>query len=153
MGTGTESIEEMHKKTDQNSDRLRQSWSTNLKEAESHFRRLLTSYSSPEWKRVNTTSDPSTTAKVKARLASALPELSDVVVHRRSSTGNDVYRVVLDIPTGEEPVTLEPWKVVLATPELRQEWDPAVEAAQLVEMFDNKTRICKTKFTLGWPAK
>jgi len=83
-----------------------------------------------------------------------IPELADVIVHRNSSKlGDDVYRLVLDVPTGEEPVSLEPWKAVLATPELRQEWDPAVEEAHLVEVFDHTTRICKTNFTLGWPAK
>jgi hypothetical protein len=41
----------------------------------------------------------------------------------------------------------------LATPELRQEWDPAVDGAALLEMLDPTTRISKTNFTLGWPAK
>lgn len=82
------------------------------------------------------------------------PELADVVAHKKSSkSGEDVYRVVLDVLTGDEPVSLEPWKAVLATPELRQEWDPAVEDAHLVEVLDHRTRICKTNFTLGWPAK
>jgi hypothetical protein len=85
---------------------------------------------------------------------STIPEFNDVSVHRKASlAGNDVYRVTLEVPTGEEVLSLEPWKAVLATPELRQEWDPAVEAASLLEMFDSKTRICKTNFTLGWPAK
>ncbi|KAI0251479.1 hypothetical protein BJV78DRAFT_1361613 [Lactifluus subvellereus] len=37
--------------------------------------------------------------------------------------------------------------------ELRQEWDPAVDGAVLLEMLDPTTRISKTNFTLGWPAK
>ncbi|KAH6915744.1 hypothetical protein BKA70DRAFT_1092620, partial [Coprinopsis sp. MPI-PUGE-AT-0042] len=41
---------------------------------------------------------------------------------------------------------------VLTTPELRQEWDPAVEDAHLLENFDHSTRISKTNFSLGWPA-
>ncbi|KIK57033.1 hypothetical protein GYMLUDRAFT_61634 [Collybiopsis luxurians FD-317 M1] len=49
-------------------------------------------------------------------------------------------------------VTLEPWKAVLTTPELRQEWDPAVSEAHLVELVGQDTRISKTNFTLGWPA-
>ena len=42
---------------------------------------------------------------------------------------------------------------MLVTPELRKEWDPAVEGAQLLEMFDQASRISEVKFTLGWPAK
>lgn len=84
----------------------------------------------------------------------SVPELADVVVHRNSTKpGDDIYRLVLDVPTGDDYVSLEPWKAVLTTPELRQEWDPAVEEAHLLEMFDHTTRISKTNFTLGWPAK
>ena len=67
--------------------------------------------------------------------------------------GNDVYRLVLDVPTGEDFVSLEPWKAVLSTPELRQEWDPAIDDAHLLEMFDHTAPISKTNFSLGWPAK
>lgn len=77
-----------------------------------------------------------------------------MAVHRKSSkSGEDVYRMVLEVPSGEEIVSLEPWKSVLTTPELRQEWDPAVEDAHLLETFDRSTRISKTNYTLGWPAK
>lgn len=83
-----------------------------------------------------------------------IPELADVTVYRQpSKTGEDIYRLTLDVPTGDEFVSLEPWSAVLKTPELRQEWDPAVEEAHLLEMFDHTTRISKTNFTLGWPAK
>lgn len=61
--------------------------------------------------------------------------------------------MVLEVPVLEEQTSLEPWKAVLTTPELRQEWDPAVEDAHLLEMFDRNTRISKTNYTLGWPAK
>ncbi|KAJ7156846.1 hypothetical protein C8R43DRAFT_997401 [Mycena crocata] len=132
--------------------RLRQSWYSALNGAETHFRQLLTSSSSAEWKRLSASVDPASGKKGKARVP-AVPELADVVVHRNSSkVGGDVYRLVLDVPTGEDSVSLEPWKAVLTTPELRQEWDPAVEDAHLVEIFDHTTRICKTNFTLGWPA-
>ncbi|KAF9465532.1 hypothetical protein BDZ94DRAFT_1281371 [Collybia nuda] len=131
--------------------RLRQSWSTALNDAEAHFRGLLTS-SSAEWKRVTNPGDGSPGKKGKAR-ASSVPELADVVVHRNSTKpGDDIYRLVLDVPTTDDHVSLEPWKAVLTTPELRQEWDPAVEEAHLLEMFDHTTRISKTNFTLGWPA-
>ncbi|KAJ7027871.1 hypothetical protein C8F04DRAFT_1292126 [Mycena alexandri] len=133
--------------------RLRQTWYSALNDAETHFRQLLTSSSSSEWKRLSGSLDSPGNKKGKARV-SAIPELADVVVHRKpnKSAGGDVYRLVLDVPTGEESVSLEPWKAVLTTPELRQEWDPAVEDAHLVEIFDHTTRICKTNFTLGWPA-
>ena len=136
------------------SHRLRQSWYNALSEAESHFRQLLSSSSSREWRRVSTpTVDLPPTSKGKARAASN-PEVTDVVVHRKAGkAGDQIYRAVLDISTGDDPVSLESWKAVLSTPELRQVWDPAVEAAHLVEMFDPMTRVSKTNFTLGWPAK
>ncbi|KAG6811308.1 hypothetical protein H0H92_008065 [Tricholoma furcatifolium] len=131
--------------------RLRQSWSTALTDAETHFRQLLTSPSN-EWRRVTSASEGSPSKKGKAK-ASAIPELTDVVVHRKpSKAGDDIYRLVLDVPLTEELVSLEPWKAVLTTPELRQEWDPAVDEAHLLEVFDHTTRIAKTNFTLGWPA-
>lgn len=132
---------------------LRQSWHGALNEAQAAFRRLLTSPSSPEWKRVPVPTE-NASAKAKGKARSTIPELSDVIVHRKAGKGEDaVYRVVLDVPTGDEPVALEAWKAVLATPELRKEWDPAVESASLLEIFDPATRIAKTNFTLGWPAK
>ncbi|KAF4610444.1 hypothetical protein D9613_007202 [Agrocybe pediades] len=134
--------------------KLRQSWYSALNEAEAEFRQLLTSPAA-EWKRLSHAADSSTPKQKgssKPRV-SLVPELADVVVHRKSSkSGEDVYRMVLDVPAGEELVSLEPWKSVLTTPELRQEWDPAVEDAHLVEMFDRSTRIAKTNYTLGWPA-
>ncbi|KAJ7230566.1 hypothetical protein GGX14DRAFT_411447 [Mycena pura] len=132
--------------------RLRQSWNNALGAAETHFRQLLTSSSSTEWKRLSGSVDTPSGKKGKGR-GMTIPELADVVVHRNTSkVGGEVYRLVLDVPTGDESVSLEPWKAVLTTPELRQEWDPAVEDAHLVEIFDHNTRICKTNFTLGWPA-
>ena len=75
-------------------------------------------------------------------------------MHRRVVKGESVYRVVLDVPTAEDPqLTLEACKAVLSTPELRKEWDPAVETAQVLEVLDQATRITKTNFTLGWPAR
>lgn len=127
-----------------------------MNSAEAYFRQLLTSPSN-EWKRISSSTDgsPSTSKKGKARLTSAAPELSDVVVHRntKSSGSEDVYRIVLDVPAVEEPVSLEPWKAVLTTPELRREWDPAVDEAHLLEVVDRSTQISKTNFSLGWPAK
>lgn len=134
---------------------LRQSWYNALNEAQSNFRKLLTSASAPEWKRVPIPNDStSARTKGKGRALTSLPEPSDVVIHRRANKAEEaVYRIVLDVPTGEEAIALDAWKSVLATPELRREWDPAVEGASLVEMFDPTTRISKTNFTLGWPAK
>lgn len=132
--------------------RLRDSWSNALNDAETRFKHLL-SASFSEWKRVSTSVDPAVNRKGKAKVSS-LPELSNVIVHRHSSkSGDDIYRLILDVPAEEEMVTLEPWRAVLTTPELRQEWDPAVVDAHLVEMFNQDTRISKTNFTLGWPAR
>ncbi|KAI0339693.1 hypothetical protein BDW22DRAFT_1380418 [Trametopsis cervina] len=131
--------------------RLHQSWYEALDGAQANFRQLLTSHSSNEWKRVNIEGSQSN-AKGKAR-ATAGPHLTDVVLHRKTSKGGSVYRAVLDVSVADEPqITLEACKAVLSTPELRTEWDPAVERAQLLEMFDQATRITKTNFTLGWPA-
>ncbi|KZT20986.1 hypothetical protein NEOLEDRAFT_1182062 [Neolentinus lepideus HHB14362 ss-1] len=133
--------------------RLRQSWYNALSQSEDYFRTLLKSSASAEWKRIVTTLDSSSQrGKGKAR-ASAAPELTDVIVHRRApKSGDVVYRAVLDVSTGDEPALLDPWKSVLITPELRKEWDPAVEGAQLLEMLDPTTRVSKTNFTIGWPA-
>ncbi|KAA1470286.1 hypothetical protein DENSPDRAFT_797515 [Dentipellis sp. KUC8613] len=131
---------------------LRQSWYNALNDAQSSFRHLLTSASSQDWKRVPVASDSASTLS-KGNARSSVPDVSDVVIHRKTrKSGDTVYRVILDVPTGDEPISLDAWKSVLTTPELRKEWDPAVESAALVEMFDPTTRVSKTKFTLGWPA-
>jgi hypothetical protein len=126
-----------------------------LNNAETHFRQLLTSPST-QWKRLSATNDSTASAKGKgkARASFSTPDITDVIVHRNSTqAGDDVYRLVLDVPTGDEQVSLEPWGAVLTTPELRQEWDPSVNEAHLLEMFDHETRISKTNYALGWPAK
>lgn len=126
-----------------------------MNNAEAHFRQLLTSPAS-QWKRLSATTDTTSSAKQKgkARASLSTPEITDVIVHRNSTqAGDDVYRLVLDVPTADEQVSLEPWGAVLTTPELRQEWDPSVNEAHLLEMFDHDTRISKTNYTLGWPAK
>jgi hypothetical protein len=132
---------------------LRQAWYNALNDAQTSFRLLLTSTSSPDWKRVPLPRDSNSLAS-KGKGRSSLPDLSDVIVHRRSSKSEDtVYRVVLDVPAADDTIPFDVWKSVLATPELRQEWDPAVDGAALLEMLDPTTRISKTNFTLGWPAK
>ncbi|KAF9038588.1 hypothetical protein BJ165DRAFT_400191 [Panaeolus papilionaceus] len=129
---------------------LRQSWYNALDTAESHFKQLLGSPAS-DWKRISNSVDGA--SKQKGKTKSSVPEVSDVLVHRSVGTaGDDVWRTVLEVPTGDEPVSLETWKSILTTPELRQEWDPAVEEAHLLEMFDRNARIAKTNYTLGWPA-
>lgn len=133
---------------------LRQSWSDALNDALTTFRNLLTSGQSTSWKRVPvaTRENSGSGDKAKAR-ALVKPEGKNVSLHRRSTKSGDVYRVILDVPADEEVVDLDAWKAVLVTPELRQEWDPAVESSNSLEMLDPSTRIVKTKFTLGWPAK
>ncbi|KIY63378.1 hypothetical protein CYLTODRAFT_458158 [Cylindrobasidium torrendii FP15055 ss-10] len=131
---------------------LKTSWYDALTQAESQFQTLLTSTPAAEWKRISTTADSPTTRKGRARSWTA-PEITDVLVHRRSAqAGEDIYRLTLELPAGEDAVTLEPWETVFSAPELRKEWDPAVVDAHLVEMLDPTTRVCKTNFTLGWPA-
>ncbi|KAI0364539.1 hypothetical protein BV20DRAFT_1005542 [Pilatotrama ljubarskyi] len=133
--------------------RLRESWYTALDKAQAHFRQLLTSHASTDWKRVPVTNDGATPATKGKGRASGVPEVTDVMVHRRATKSSEsVYRAVLEVPIVDEPVSLDMWKSVLVTPELRKEWDPAVESAQLLEMFDQATRISKVNFRLGWPA-
>ncbi|EGN96898.1 hypothetical protein SERLA73DRAFT_75747 [Serpula lacrymans var. lacrymans S7.3] len=133
--------------------RLRQSWYDALNDAEAQFRQLLTSCSSSEWKHVSLSGDTSApSGKGKSR-ASAAPELADVVVHRKpSKLGDYVYRAILEVPIVDDSASLDSWKAIFMTPEIRQDWDPAVEGAQLVEMIDQTTRIVKTNYTIGWPA-
>jgi hypothetical protein len=132
---------------------LRQAWYNALNDAQTSFRQLLTSSSSPEWKRVPLPRE-STSLTSKGKGRSSLPELSDAIVHRKVAKSEDtIYRVVLDVPTADDTIPFDAWKSILATPELRQEWDPAVDGAALLEMIDPTTRISKTNFTLGWPAK
>ncbi|KAI5123211.1 hypothetical protein M0805_003977 [Coniferiporia weirii] len=133
--------------------RLRETWSDALNDALATFRGHLTSAQSSSWKRVPTPSrdNSATSGKGKSRALSR-PEPRDLSVHRKTTKTGDVYRVILDFPAADEVADLEAWKAVLVTPELSQEWDPAVESARVLEMYDTSTRIVKTKFTLGWPA-
>ncbi len=185
-------------------ERLRESWSDALKDAQAQFRSFLSS-TSASWKRLHIkslaqdivssgagtvaatsgsltstviSSPPrnfdgalrSTTpqrsksqskGKVKSRHQSLiLPEVSDVVVHRRvSKDGPDVLRAMLDVTLCDDDVEslrlsqLNAWRAVLSTPEMRKEYDPAVQDGQILEMFDAETRIAKLDFALGWPAK
>ena len=65
-----------------------------------------------------------------------------------------MYRAMIDIPAvDDDGLTAEQWRAVLSTPEVRKEWDNSVESNELLEMFDSETRIVKTKFVAGWPAK
>jgi hypothetical protein len=131
---------------------LHKSWYEALDNAQTNFRQLSTSHSSLDWKRV-IVENSQINGKGKGR-ASVGPHLSDVVLHRRAAKGGTVYRAVLDVSVVDEPqVSLDACKAVLSTPELRKEWDPAVEKAQILEMFDQTTRIAKTNFALGWPAR
>jgi hypothetical protein len=134
--------------------RLRESWRAALHSAETQFRNLITTSSTSDWKRISTSTSAGPNSQGKARVA-AIPDTRDVIVHRKAGkAGDDIYRVILDLPIGEAvPPFLEPWKAVLTTPELRQEWDPVVQESHLLEVFDESTRIYKTNFGLGWPAR
>ncbi|KZT07214.1 uncharacterized protein LAESUDRAFT_699007 [Laetiporus sulphureus 93-53] len=128
---------------------LRQSWYASLDDAQANFRQLLASHSSSEWKRIPVPSDSNGKGKARA----SQPEVTDVIIHRKANkSAESIYRAILDVPAGDAPVSLNSWKAVLSTPELRKEWDPAVEGAHLVEMLDPSTKVSKINFTLGWPA-
>lgn len=133
---------------------MRQSWYDALDTAQTNFRQHLASHTSPDWKRISDSSSSSpTNPKGKGR-APSIPQPSDVIIHRKVTKLGNVYRAILDVALGEDdPTTLDSCKSVLASPELRKEWDPAVESSQLLEMCDQATRVVKTNFTLGWPAR
>ncbi|KAG8941715.1 hypothetical protein FRC03_004047, partial [Tulasnella sp. 419] len=132
---------------------LRESWSSALKHAQNNFRSLLTSSASASWERVTAVARETTTNSPPGKgKGKALPQASDVIVHRRPTKSGDVVRLVLELPAEDGLASLESWRAVLTTPEMRKEWDPTVEAAHVVEIFDPNTRISKTDFTLGWPA-
>ena len=134
--------------------RRREAWLAALHSAETHFRTLVASASASDWKRISTATSAGPTSPGKARGASTVPDPRDVMVHRKTGkAGDDIYRAILDLPVGEGSTSLEPWKAVLTTPELRQEWDPVVQESHLLEVFDQSTRIYKTSFALGWPAR
>lgn len=61
--------------------------------------------------------------------------------------------MTLEFHASDDTDDLETWASILMTPEMRKEWDPAVESSQVIEICDPSTRIVKTNFTLGWPAK
>jgi hypothetical protein len=73
-----------------------------------------------------------------------------VQVHRNKAGD---WRAQLEVPLATASAGLDGWRAVLLTPELRREWDPAVEDAQSLEMLDRATRISRTNYRLGWPAK
>ncbi|CAG8666702.1 9378_t:CDS:2, partial [Acaulospora colombiana] len=106
---------------------------------------LLTSATSTSWRPV-----PPVVSDTPKDGSSTTFEESKVIIHKRPSKQGEIFRLVYDIPI--EDFSLNAWKAVLTTPEMRQEWDPGVESSQLIELFDVDVRITKTYFTLGWPA-
>ena len=134
--------------------RLRETWNNALNDAVTAFRNHLNAAQSSSWKRIPLPVRKDSSGSDKGKKRAALrPDERDVAVYRRSTKSGDVHRIILDVPATEDTADLEAWRSVLATPELRKEWDPAVESAHTLEMFDLSTRIIKTNFTLGWPAK
>ena len=133
---------------------MRESWNNALDDALAAFKAHLASGQAPTWKRLPTSPsrNPSGSNNDKPRLR-LLPDGKDVAVHRKTTKTGEVYRVTLEVPASDDIDDLETWASILMTPEVRKEWDPAVESAQVLELVDPSTRICKTNFTLGWPAK
>jgi hypothetical protein len=136
--------------------RLRQSWASALSKAEAQFRSLLVSTSSSAWKRVPLPASPPQLGQKIGSNASGKGRAMDtegIVIHRRQTNRGDIMRIVLDVPLEASLADLDKWRAVLSTPEIRGDWDPAVEGSSLVEMFDWNTRIARTNYGLGWPAK
>ena len=79
----------------------------------------------------------------------------NVVVHRKTVKGGEVFRATVDvsIPQGESAGSVEDWRALLATAEVRSAWDRMVEGASTVESIDEDTRIVRTKYRLGWPSR
>jgi hypothetical protein len=123
--------------------RTRQTWRTTFEDSQSNFRSLLTG-GTTGWKRVPilNVDEPNSPAK--------LGRNEELRPHRKG----DVYRAMLDVPVADDDsLSAAQWRAVLSTPEVRKEWDATVESNELLEMFDSETRIVKTKFIAGWPAK
>lgn len=134
--------------------RLPETWSKALNDAIATFQTHLISGQSSSWKRVPLPFKKNSSDGSKGKARNPLrPDARDVSVYRKTTKTGDVYRIILDVPAVEETADLEAWRATIVTPELRQEWDPAVESAQVLEMCDPSTRIIKTNFTLGWPAR
>jgi hypothetical protein len=72
-------------------------------------------------------------------------------MHKKGS----MLRVVLDVEGDADAGIpgVEDWRAAFGVPELRKEWDPMVDKAQLLEVLDSSTRVSKTDYALGWPAK
>ncbi|KAG8693421.1 hypothetical protein FRC08_009116 [Ceratobasidium sp. 394] len=108
--------------------RLHEGWASALDDAAATLRTLLGASSG--WVRVGGT--------------------SPVTMHKKGS----VLRVVLDVQGDPEAgiPSMEDWRAVFSVPELRKEWDPMVDKAQVLEVIDSSTRVSKTDYALGWPA-
>ncbi|KAF8578800.1 hypothetical protein K439DRAFT_1395236 [Ramaria rubella] len=138
--------------------RLRQSWNAALSNVEAQFRSLLVSSGSSAWKRVpsppsSAQSKPGQSTSPNGKGKGRFHHAEGISIHRRQTKRGDILRIVLDVPAAEGPlVDLDKWRAVLSTPEIRGDWDPAVEGSSLVEMFDWNTRITRTNYALGWPA-
>ncbi|WOO79509.1 uncharacterized protein LOC62_02G003032 [Vanrija pseudolonga] len=135
--------------------RLESAWNEALNSSVAYFRALLSSSGSSAWKPVSVPPQGSAGPvrdPTKAR-PTALGRItaSDVVVHRRNGKSGEVFRAVVDVDCGTD-VNIDTFRVCLATPETRPQWDRMVEEAQLVDLIDTQTRVTKTSYKLGWPS-
>jgi hypothetical protein len=69
-------------------------------------------------------------------------------LHKKGS----VFRAVMEIEEEMHP-GIDDWRAVFGSPELRKEWDMMVDKVQVLEVLDPNTRVIKTDYALGWPAK
>ncbi|CAE6459819.1 hypothetical protein BN14_05213 [Rhizoctonia solani AG-1 IB] len=64
----------------------------------------------------------------------------------------NVFRAVIEIDEGTCP-GVDEWRALFSSPELRKEWDVMTDKVQVLEVLDPATRVVKTDYALGWPAK
>lgn len=149
-----------HTPTIMDGHQLRSAWSDRLRKAQLEFRSLLVS-SPSSWKVVpmpkEITSPSASEPRVKGKGSQRplIPDVQDVIIHRRTTKTGEVLRAVLEmtLPPDDSCSDLDSWKALLSTPEMRKHWDPSVQDGRIVEMFDPDTRITKIDFILGWPAR
>jgi hypothetical protein len=146
--------------------RTHQRYQAALESALQHFKKLHDSQNSKHWQIV----PPSSTQPNHSRsqfsqsqplnhhhhqfLNGLAPiDLSNVQVHRRKLDGSSVVRAISDLSIDPTRVDIDHFKAVLQTAEVRGIWDQLVDKAAVIQVIDPQTRIIKTDFRLGWPAK
>ena len=152
--------------------RLEAAWTDALSGSLAYFRALLSSSTSSSWKPVqvlpltasSTARDSGLSRAEGATIGKITAE--EVVVHRRSGKGGDVYRAMVEVDCGPD-VSVDTFRGCLVTPETRPRcefgWtqsgvsslrpgDRMVEEAVTLDLLDAHTRVTKSNYRLGWPS-